>query len=193
MPRKANLRMAFTKPAIQALEAPTDGSRLYVHDARVPGLCLLVTAAGAKSFYIYKWMQNRPTRIRLGSFPDLSVEQARKAEGRKWIWVYHPPPRGASVAWNGKRDLGDKFLREWIGRFKPFLILGGHIHDAPYYAEGGWIDLLEDTFVLNGGRQPGGVPTFTIIELDQNEATWVSAAESERAMLTRPLVRESLG
>jgi len=38
---------------------------------------LMVTGNGYKTFYVYKKVQGRPERIKVGRFPDLSVEQAR--------------------------------------------------------------------------------------------------------------------
>jgi integrase len=41
------------------------------------GLAICITSTGRKTFYIYRRVRGRPERLRLGSFPDLSVEQAR--------------------------------------------------------------------------------------------------------------------
>ena len=65
----------------------------------------------------------------------------------------------ASVG-RAKRLLGDPFLREWISRFEPDLVLSGHIHNAPFYPEGSWIDRIGKTWVFNPGRQPGPFPTY---------------------------------
>lgn len=43
------------------------------------GLALAVTAAGTKTFLLYRKIGGRPERITIGRFPDLSVEQARGA------------------------------------------------------------------------------------------------------------------
>jgi len=42
---------------------------------------------------------------------------------RPWIWVYHAPPAGSAVCWNGRKSEGDEFLRESILRFGPDLVL----------------------------------------------------------------------
>jgi integrase len=44
----------------------------------VLGLAFMVTDKGARSFYLYRKVHGRPQRIRIGGFPDISVEQARK-------------------------------------------------------------------------------------------------------------------
>ncbi len=73
MPKKIN----FTKRVIEALEPPADG-RAYHYDAGQANLALCVTAAtGAKTFYRIGRVSGRPVRMKLGAFPDLSVENAR--------------------------------------------------------------------------------------------------------------------
>jgi hypothetical protein len=69
---------------------------------------------------------------------EVEVEFARQAGmiKRPWIWVYHAPPAGSAVCWNGRKFVGDEFLRESITRLGPDLVLSGHIHDAPFYPGG---------------------------------------------------------
>jgi hypothetical protein len=69
-------RRKFTKAAILKLPIPASG-RVYWYDTGQAGLAVSVSAAGSKVFYLYKWVQGKPERIRLGAFPDLSVENAR--------------------------------------------------------------------------------------------------------------------
>lgn len=75
MPNKS---LNFTKPALEALPLPDSGKRDTYHDTRVRGLVLRVTSAGAKTFAVYRRVDGQPTRVTIGSFPDLSVEQARR-------------------------------------------------------------------------------------------------------------------
>ena len=67
----------FTKRHIENL--PVTGKTYTVKDEKTPGLILLVTPKGAKTFYSYRWLDGRPERIKLGTFPALTVEQARAA------------------------------------------------------------------------------------------------------------------
>ena len=72
-------RFRFNHTNLTALPAPPAGKQAVVHDEVCPGLIILVTPAGKKTFYLYKKVNGVPRRIWLGGFPDKSVEQARKA------------------------------------------------------------------------------------------------------------------
>jgi integrase len=74
----ASFEINFTKAALLAAGAAPSGKRDYYYDAREKGLMLAVTAAGSKTFYLYKRIEGRPERLLLGKFPDLTVENARK-------------------------------------------------------------------------------------------------------------------
>jgi integrase len=69
-------KINFTMAALKALKPST--ARRWVYDAKVSGLVLMVTPAGSKSFYHYRKHNGRPERIRLGGFPELSVDTARE-------------------------------------------------------------------------------------------------------------------
>lgn len=105
---------------------------------------------------------------------DLLVRESSKITGR-WIWSYHEPPEGARVSWSGKKLLGDRFLRDWINRFEPDLVLSGHIHNAPFYPEGSWIDRIGKTWVFNPGRQPGSYPAYIVLDFEVLVAEWISS------------------
>ncbi len=101
--------------------------------------------------------------------------QSHFVEGRDWIWVYHSPPKGSPVAWNGSEDWGDVLLNQLAGKYAPRMVLCGHVHQAPFYADGAWMDEIGSSLFFNGGRQLGAVPTFIEIDTDKGEARWVSA------------------
>ena len=69
-------KINFTKAAIEALELP-DAGRVYVYDAKAAGLAICLTAAGGRTFYSYRKIGGKPERIRIGAWPELTVEQAR--------------------------------------------------------------------------------------------------------------------
>jgi integrase len=72
------MRKNLTKQYIERISSP-DAGRLNIRDDRAPGLVLTITANGVKSFYLYRRIGGRPTRLFLGRFPEMSVENARKA------------------------------------------------------------------------------------------------------------------
>ncbi len=74
----------FTKKSLDALPSPAVGKRLYVYDTKVRGLELMVTEQGAKSFKVYRKWNDKPIRVTLGKYPEMSVEQARQ-EAQKVI------------------------------------------------------------------------------------------------------------
>jgi integrase len=67
----------FTKSALLALPCAPPGSRIDYHDEKVSGLILQVTDKGNKSFYLYKRINKKPRRHRIGTFPDVTVQVAR--------------------------------------------------------------------------------------------------------------------
>ncbi len=76
MPKK----ITFTTDRLLKLKPPAAG-RQYHYDAKTAGLAVCVTDAGTRTFYLYRWSVTRqaPMRVRLGKFPDLSIDDARKA------------------------------------------------------------------------------------------------------------------
>lgn len=72
-----NTSFNFTKKTLDAICAPEKGKRLYVYDTNVRGLELMVTDQGSKSFKVYRKFNNKPIRVTLGKFPEITVEQAR--------------------------------------------------------------------------------------------------------------------
>ncbi|MFO0868450.1 MAG: Arm DNA-binding domain-containing protein [Pirellulales bacterium] len=54
------------------------GERLIVHDTKAPGLIAELRPGGTLTFYLYRRIEGRPARVRIGPFPAVTVEQARK-------------------------------------------------------------------------------------------------------------------
>ncbi|TKD44231.1 tyrosine-type recombinase/integrase [Azotobacter chroococcum] len=71
------IRFKFTKTALLALEPPAPGKRLTVYDTEVPKLAVRVTPAGARTFYVVKFVDANAAWVKLGAFPGMTVEQAR--------------------------------------------------------------------------------------------------------------------
>jgi Icc-related predicted phosphoesterase len=117
---------------------------------------------------------------------ELEAQLARDAAKRKgrWIWIHHAPPDRTRVSWTGRAHGGDEFLVEWIKRYEPDLVFSGHIHNAPFYADGSWIDRLGKTWIFNPGRQLGPSPCCLSIELPQMIVAWRSIEGEDRRELT---------
>ena len=122
---------------------------------------------------ICPWWDGAETRAEVASLLERDAARAK----RKWVWIHHAPPAGSPVSWTGRESAGDEVLTEWIGRFSPDLVLSGHIHNAPFYADGAWIDRLGKTWVFNAGRQIGPRPTCVILDFANMSARWISIEE----------------
>ena len=79
----ASTRIKFTTQRLEKLALPPGKSHAYFYDQEIRGLCLYFSDSGVKTFYLYRRVAGRPTRLRLGSWPhELSIDDARK-EARK--------------------------------------------------------------------------------------------------------------
>lgn len=73
-------RITFGKDRLEKLPTPEAGKRKVYHDTKAQGLQLRVSATGNKTFSVYRRIKGgQPERITLGSFPAMTVEQARKS------------------------------------------------------------------------------------------------------------------
>ncbi len=72
-------RFRFTKTSLEKLPIPAGTSRATYYDQEISKFALRVTAAGNKSFYIVKRVAGEMVWYKLGTFPDMTIEQARKA------------------------------------------------------------------------------------------------------------------
>ena len=122
-------------------------------------------------FTVCPWWDGELSR---GEIEVQLEREAALAHGR-WVWIHHAPPEGASTCWNGHKFIGDEFLRKWIERFQPAMVLSGHIHNAPFVDAGSWVDRIGPTWVFNTGRQIGAQPTTLTIDLVTMTAEWSSA------------------
>ncbi len=75
-------KINFTKASLLKAPLPEKGKLDYYKDLRESGLEMIVTSGGAKTFYLYRKINGKPERVKLGRFPDLSVENARKSAQR---------------------------------------------------------------------------------------------------------------
>jgi hypothetical protein len=73
---KRTVPLLFNKRTLEKIAPPEKGRATYM-DSKTRGLILRVTTTGQKSFYLYRWIDGKPTRIYIGPFPDMTPEQAR--------------------------------------------------------------------------------------------------------------------
>jgi len=131
---------------------------------------------GGTLITVCPWWDGPVTREGVARLLERDSRRARQ----QWIWVHHAPPDRSPVSWTGKVFGGDPYLVEWIGQYHPDLVLSGHIHNAPFYPDGSWVDRLGRTSVFNPGMQPGPQPAFLILNLDEQMVEWVSMEGQER-------------
>ncbi len=67
----------FGKIALQGLALPPAGKRLTIYDTKVSKLALRVTSAGSKTFYVVKRAGTEMAWVKLGTFPEMTVEKAQ--------------------------------------------------------------------------------------------------------------------
>ena len=131
------------------------------------------------------WWDGQRTQDAIGAQLDAAAEQRTGP----WIWIYHAPPPNSPTSWAGQRSYGDAALAPWIARHKPDLVFCGHVHEAPFARNGSWVDRVGDTWLFNGGRQVGPIPTAITVDLSAKRAAWFSQDGAEEVSLDAPLVR----
>ena len=106
--------IAFTTARLLALECLPGKSRVYIRDSHCSALWVMVTAAGAKNFFVYHRVNGVPTRIKIGSFPAVAVDTARK-EAKKLTGkiVLGDDPRAARRELRHGTTLKDLFDAYW--------------------------------------------------------------------------------
>ncbi len=116
-------------------------------------------------------------------------EKAAQERPKRWIWIYHAPPASSPVAWAGQRFYGDEALKNWIEAYQPDIVMCGHVHEAPYVANGSWVDRIGATWVFNTGHYFGAPPAHIIMDTEVGEALWLSAAGNQYVRLDDRLSR----
>lgn len=74
--------LKFSKTAILDIALPEPGKRLTIYDTETPKLAIRVSHAGARTFYVVKRVGATMNWIKLGAFPEMTVENARKAAAK---------------------------------------------------------------------------------------------------------------
>jgi Icc-related predicted phosphoesterase len=143
-------------------------------------------AIGNTFFTICPWWDGPRLKEKI----DNQLREAAAASNTgRWIWVHHAPPANSPTSWSGNRSMGDLELVQWIERFKPDIVLSGHVHQSPFVNAGSWFDRLGDTWVFNAGHQFGSPPAHIALDLEAGTAFWLSAAGEQFIDLGAPLRR----
>lgn len=114
---------------------------------------------------------------------DAQLRAAAADRPDTWVWVYHSPPAGTPLCFDGRREFPDHDLAAWIEELRPDVVLTGHIHQAPWARGGSWRARLGSTWVFNAGKQIGPVPPHLTIDTDGASAHWFGVFESETVTL----------
>jgi Icc-related predicted phosphoesterase len=123
------------------------------------------------------WWDGPRTRDHVDVF---LTDEAKRVDGRRWVWVYHAPPDVSPTSWTGTRYYGDADLNAWIAQHQPALVLCGHVHESPFVDGGGWAAQVGTTWVLNAGHEPGPVPAHVVIDVGAARCTWSGSAGHEQ-------------
>ena len=73
----ATERIHLTKKNIEDLPLPSEG-RVFYRDSKITGFGLWVTSEGTKTFQLYRKVNGRPQRTKLGRYDDILPDQARR-------------------------------------------------------------------------------------------------------------------
>jgi len=125
-------------------------------------------AIGPDRLTVCPWWNGAGIRERMLAL----LERERALAVGRWLWVHHAPPRGSRIAWTRRGNAGDPYLTKLIGAYAPAVVICGHIHEAPFHAEGGWCERIGTTWVLNAGRQPGELPATIALDLARGTAEY---------------------
>lgn len=75
--RRPSRKINFTMAALAAIKPPASG-RVNVSDSKQAGLMLTVTSNGHRSFFYYRKINGRPKKLKIGDYPEWTVDAARK-------------------------------------------------------------------------------------------------------------------
>ncbi|MCY2953101.1 MAG: Arm DNA-binding domain-containing protein [Planctomycetota bacterium] len=83
MPKRVNLGIRV----IEAAAVPTGKQRIDLYDLKIHSLALQVMAGGSRVFDLFYRFNGRQRRYRLGTWPGVSVDQARDLAQRALVKI----------------------------------------------------------------------------------------------------------
>ncbi len=72
-----NTHLNFTEKALAAIPVPTDKKPVTYYDEGQPGLCMIVTYGGTKTYYFYTKFLGQPKRVKIGRVGVTKLFEAR--------------------------------------------------------------------------------------------------------------------
>ncbi len=94
----------LTKTLLAGLAVPAAGKRQVIYDTETPKLAMRITHTGVRAFYVVKRMGGTMVWLKLGTFPDMSCEQARR-EADKVLGEFAKGENPAAVKRAVKKEL----------------------------------------------------------------------------------------
>lgn len=117
--KQAN-HLNFTKASVEALPTPESG-RVYYYDTKVAGLAVGVGSSGIKTYVLYKKINRRPERVKIGRVADLTVDEARKqAEKMNGRLALGDNPADEKRLLRAELTFGEMFVRFYEEHSLPF-------------------------------------------------------------------------
>lgn len=95
--------LKFTKTSLSGLALPEVGKRLTVYDTDIPKLAIRVTHTGSKTFFVVKRAGHSIAWVKLGTFPELTVEKAR-AEAQRVLGEFATGSNPAEVKRTSRKE-----------------------------------------------------------------------------------------
>jgi len=115
-------KIAFTVASLAKIVCPPGEIRAYARDTKTPGLTFCRSASGKGVFALYKRINGRPARIKLGDCPPMTIEQARKQAAILTMQIATgSDPQEAKRQARGEsslQDLFDDYLEKHAKQFK---------------------------------------------------------------------------
>ncbi len=95
-------RFRFTQKALDELS--TTRNRQWFYDEQVPHLAVMVTAKGAKSFYVVKLVDGKKQEIRIGKYPQVPIPVARRKAAEILLTIVKGEAVGTEVRRRGRES-----------------------------------------------------------------------------------------
>ena len=178
---RTTLLVASGNHDIDGIDANGERAPTWLRDVGARGIPIdgASVTVGDVLFTICPWWEGPLGRAALED--QLALDAARRPA--HWVWIHHAPPTGSPLAWDGRRAWGDDVVSGWIDRFGPDIVLSGHVHQAPFVPDGGWVHRSGSTWLFNAGSQHGPTPPNIVLDLGAGTATWTAASEQEEIVL----------